>query len=193
MDNNYGHKYMWLQFLGFKSLNPNLWLPFDHSHVDTDINLSFMQHYCIQLLWHFVVSPGKTKAVSSAEWRWSAGPSCSSRSGYLSGDIMIIFCSPTVTFSSELRFQFWLNSQDLYSAFRETWLLLELRRVLSCELRAVFLHFPLEEKGPWGPFHQLRQVLAKGRNLLQILLRALHLAQVINLEVSTRCRLYQAY
>ena len=107
---------------------------------------------------------------------------------------MIIFCSATVTLiNSELRFQFWLNSQDLYSAFRETWLLLELRRVLSCELRAVFLHFPLEQKGPWGPFHQLRQGLAKGRNLLQILLRALHLAQVINLEVSTRCRLYQAY
>ena len=39
-------------------------------------------------------------------------------------------------------------------------------------ITAVFLHVPLREKGPWGPFHQLRQVLAKGRHLpvLQILL-----------------------
>ena len=36
---------------------------------------------------------------------------------------------------------------------------------------AVFLHFPLEEKGPWGPFYQLRRVLPKGR---QILLKALN-------------------
>ena len=43
----------------------------------------------------------------------------------------------------------------------------------SRELPAVFLHFPLEEKGCWGPFYQLRQVLAKGRHLLQILLKAL--------------------
>ena len=49
----------------------------------------------------------------------------------------------------------------------------ELRRVLSCKSPAVFLHFPLEEKGPWGPFYRLWQVLAKGRHLLQILLKAL--------------------
>ena len=36
-----------------------------------------------------------------------------------------------------------------------------------------FLKFPLEEKGPWGLFYQLRRVLAKGRHLLQILLKAL--------------------
>ena len=47
------------------------------------------------------------------------------------------------------------------SAFSKTRLLLELWRVLSCELQAVFLHFPLEEKGFWGLFYQLRQVLAK--------------------------------
>ena len=34
--------------------------------------------------------------------------------------------------------------------------------------------FPLEEMGPWGPFYQVRQVLAKGRHLLQISLKALH-------------------
>ena len=36
------------------------------------------------------------------------------------------------------------------SAFSMTWFPPELRRVLSCELPAVFLHFPLEEKGPWA-------------------------------------------
>ena len=50
----------------------------------------------------------------------------------------------------------------------------ELRQVLSCESPAVFLHFPLEEEGPWGPFNQLRQVLAKARHLFQILLKALN-------------------
>ena len=30
-----------------------------------------------------------------------------------------------------------------------------------------------EEKGPWGPFYQLWQMLAKGSHLLQILLKAL--------------------
>ena len=59
------------------------------------------------------------------------------------------------------------------SAFSKTRLPPELRRVLSCESPAVFLHFPLEEKGPWGPFYQLRQVLAKGRRVLQISLKAL--------------------
>ena len=52
------------------------------------------------------------------------------------------------------------------SAFSKTWLSPELRQ-LSCESPAVFLRFPLEEKGPWNPFYQLRQVLAKGRHLLQ--------------------------
>ena len=51
------------------------------------------------------------------------------------------------------------------SAFSKTWLLLELRRVLSCESPAVFLHFPPEEKVPWGPFYQLQRVPAKGRHL----------------------------
>ena len=32
----------------------------------------------------------------------------------------------------------------------KTWLPLELRQVLSYELPPVFLHFPLEEKGPLG-------------------------------------------
>ena len=66
------------------------------------------------------------------------------------------------------------------SAFSKTWLLLELRQVLSWESPAVFLHTPLEEKRPWGPFYQLRQVLAKGRHLLQILLKALYRPQQIN-------------
>ena len=60
-----------------------------------------------------------------------------------------------------------------FSAFSKTRLPPELRQVLSCESPAVFLHFPLEEKGPWGPFYQLWRVLAKGRHLLQILLKAL--------------------
>ena len=60
------------------------------------------------------------------------------------------------------------------SAFSKTRLPPELRRILSCELPAVFLHTPLEEKGPWDPFYQLRRVLAKGRHLLQILLKALY-------------------
>ena len=59
------------------------------------------------------------------------------------------------------------------SAFSKTRLPPGLRRVLSCKLLAVFLHFPLEEKGPRGPFYQPRRVLAKGRHLLQILLKAL--------------------
>ena len=37
------------------------------------------------------------------------------------------------------------------SAFSKARLLPELWRVLSCESLAVFLHFPLEEKEPWGP------------------------------------------
>ena len=61
----------------------------------------------------------------------------------------------------------------MFSAFSKTRLPPELRRVLSCESPAVFLHFPLEEKGPRGPFYQLRRVLAKGRHLLQILLKAM--------------------
>ena len=63
---------------------------------------------------------------------------------------------------------------NIGSAFSNTRLPPELRRVLSCELPAVFLHFPLEEKLSWDPFHQLRRVLAKGRHLLQILLKALY-------------------
>ena len=34
--------------------------------------------------------------------------------------------------------------------------------------------FSTREKGVLGPFYQLRWVLAKGRHLLQILLKALH-------------------
>ena len=60
-----------------------------------------------------------------------------------------------------------------HSAFNKTRLPPELRRVLSCKSPAIFLHFLLEEKGPWGPFYQLRRVLAKERHLLQILLKAL--------------------
>ena len=47
------------------------------------------------------------------------------------------------------------------STFSKTWLPPELQQVPSCESPAVFLHFPLEEKGFWGLFYQLRQVLAK--------------------------------
>ena len=43
----------------------------------------------------------------------------------------------------------------------------------SPDLPAVFLHTPLEEKGPWSPFYQLWWVLAKGSHLLEILLKAL--------------------
>ena len=49
------------------------------------------------------------------------------------------------------------------SAFSRTRVLPELRWVLSCESPAVFLHTPLQEKEPWGPFYQLQRVLAKGR------------------------------
>ena len=52
------------------------------------------------------------------------------------------------------------------SAFSKTRLPPELRWVLSCELLAVFLHSPLARG-------KLRRVLAKGRRLLQILLKAL--------------------
>ena len=65
------------------------------------------------------------------------------------------------------------------SAFSKTRLPSELQRVLTCESPAVFLHTPLKEKGPWGPFYQLWQVLAKGRHLLQILLKALLLARLL--------------
>ena len=65
------------------------------------------------------------------------------------------------------------SSASTGSAFNKTRLPPELRRVLSCKSPAVFLHFLLEKKGPWGPFYQLRRVLAKGRHLLQILLKAL--------------------
>ena len=60
-----------------------------------------------------------------------------------------------------------------YSAFSKTQPPLELWLVLSCESPAVFLHTPLEEKGPWEPYYQFQLVLAKGRHLLQILLKAL--------------------
>ena len=76
-----------------------------------------------------------------------------------------------------------LQSQISVSAFSKTRLLLELQQVLSCESSTVFLHFPRpwergwhfprEEKGPWGSFYHLQEVLAKGRHLLQILLKAL--------------------
>ena len=65
------------------------------------------------------------------------------------------------------------DSRTQCSGFSKTRLPPELRWALSCELPAVFLHFPLEKKGLWGPYYQLRQVLAKGEHLLQILLKAL--------------------
>ena len=65
----------------------------------------------------------------------------------------------------------WINSHQCFDC--KIWLSPELWRVLSYKLPAVLLHFPLKEKGPWGPFYQLQQVLAKGRHLLQILLKAL--------------------
>ena len=52
-----------------------------------------------------------------------------------------------------------------HSAFSKTRLPPEPWRVLSCKWPAVFLHTPLEEKGPWDPFYQLRRVLAKERHL----------------------------
>ena len=65
----------------------------------------------------------------------------------------------------------WINSHQCFDS--KIWLLPELWRVLSCKLPAVFLHFPLKEKGPWGPFYQLQRVWAKWRHLLKILLKAL--------------------
>ena len=54
------------------------------------------------------------------------------------------------------------QSYYMCSAFGKTRILLELRRVLSCEsLGHVFLHTPIEEKGPWGPFYQLREGASK--------------------------------
>ena len=41
-----------------------------------------------------------------------------------------------------------IRNCDLLSAFNKT----ELQRVLSCKSLAVFLHTPLDEKGPWSPF-----------------------------------------
>ena len=71
------------------------------------------------------------------------------------------------------------QSYYMCSAFSKTRILLELRQVLSCEsLGHVFLHTPLEEKGPNGAtFISSSRVLAKGRHLLQILLKALYVSQ----------------
>ena len=73
------------------------------------------------------------------------------------------------------------------SAFSETRLPPELPWVLSCKSPAEFLHTPLEEKGPWGPFYLLWQVLAKGRHLLQILQKALSIQLlrgcIVNIEL----------
>ena len=102
---------------------------------------------------------------------------------FLSFFLLYKFC---LSFAVLLRFcRCWGLSWQIWhvSAFIKTRLLPELRRVLSCKLPAVFLHFPLEEKGPWGPFYQLRQVLAKGRHLLQILLKTLH---VLYLQTNVR-------
>ena len=55
--------------------------------------------------------------------------------------------------------------QGKCSAFSKTRLPPELRRVLSCESPAVFLHIPLKEKGNWGPFYQLRRVQKKRKTL----------------------------
>ena len=79
-----------------------------------------------------------------------------------------------MTAESSVKYLRFCSKRYTSSAFSKTRLPPELRQELSCELPAVFLHFPLEEKGPWGPFYQLRQVLAKGRHLLQILLKALY-------------------
>ena len=71
------------------------------------------------------------------------------------------------------------QSYYMCSAFSKTRILLELRQVLSCKsLGHVFLHTPLEEKGPNGAtFISSSRVLAKGRHLLQILLKALYVSQ----------------
>ena len=62
----------------------------------------------------------------------------------------------------------------MFSAFSKTRLPPELRQLLSCKSPAVFLHTPQEDKGLWGPFYKLRRLLAKGRHLIQILLKTLH-------------------
>ena len=69
--------------------------------------------------------------------------------------------------------------------FSKTRLLPELRRILSCESPAVFLHTPLEEKGSWGLFYQLRQMLKKGRHLLQILLKAPRVVSIVVVGLGT--------
>ena len=71
------------------------------------------------------------------------------------------------------------DTRVTFSAFSKTRLPPELWQALSCESPAVFLHTPVKEKGPWGPFYQLQLVLAKGRHLLQILLKALHIPLTI--------------
>ena len=92
-----------------------------------------------------------------------------------------VTCSPIYI----LRIQQW--SRYFYcSAFSKTWLLPELWQVLSCKSLAVFLHFLLEEKGSWGPFYQLQQVLAKGRHLLQILLKALYCVKLMRDESTNK-------
>ena len=77
---------------------------------------------------------------------------------------------------------------DQYNALSETRLLPELRWVLSCESPAIFLHFPPEEKRPWGPFYQLQRVLAKGRRLLQILLKALSITGQTYEKLTSICK-----
>ena len=82
-----------------------------------------------------------------------------------------------------------------FSAFSKTRLPPELRRVLSWESPAVFLHFPLKEKGLWGPFYQRWQVPTKGRHLLQILLKALEIgiAKLRRLITCSHPPLYMVY
>ena len=46
-------------------------------------------------------------------------------------------------------------------------------------MRNAIVRNHLKEKGPCGPFYQLWLVLAKGRHLLQILLKALHIPLTI--------------
>ena len=85
----------------------------------------------------------------------------------------------------QTQFYHTFSTQLTPSAFSKTQLPLELWRVLCCKLPAVFLHTLLEEKGPQGPFYQLWQVLAKGRHLLQILLKSLLLPFWKELMTST--------
>ena len=125
-------------------------------------------HRSLQLLSFLMLNKIEAKIF---HYVFLEGHTCKSNVSMKCSDIMF---DHNVKFARQTCIQTWLHTRLYFSTFSKNRLLPELRQVLSWESPAVCLHFPLEEKGPSGLFHQLWQVLAKGRHLLQILLKALY-------------------